>query len=125
MQPTSLLYHLHARTEIQVVCITKNDLSTYLVFQFLLMYGLDSTGSTDRHEDRCLHISVRKMQYACACGGGRIGMEEVKTHGKKREVRACYLAATSCLTLMSAWMKIRYKNFKRGLLKCLMTGAKR
>lgn len=58
VQTAGFVDYIHARAQIQMVGIAENDLSLYIVAQFVEMYAFYRTGCADRHEYRCLDDAV-------------------------------------------------------------------
>ena len=59
MQSAGLLYDVHSRTQIQVICVAQDNLGLDVVFKFVEMHSLDRTHCANRHENRGLYSAVR------------------------------------------------------------------
>ena len=89
VKPAGLFQNVDSRPEIQMIGITEDDLGPDHAFQFVLVYGLDRSGGTYRHEDRCLDSAVRRLDQA----GPGFGMEVFMFYRKIQRVYSfCRLA---------------------------------
>jgi len=58
MQAPGLLQHFQPGTQVQVVCVTQNDLCLYILFELLLGHSFYGATRPHRHEDRRLYLPM-------------------------------------------------------------------
>ena len=58
MQSAGLLYDVHSRTQIQMICVAQDNLGLDVVFKFVEMHSLDRTHCANRHENRANSAKV-------------------------------------------------------------------
>ena len=79
MQSARVLEHLRPRAQVEVVGITKDDLSADLITKCGAVDSLDGTLRPDGHEDRCFDQPMGGMQFADAGVGVVVDVLERKT----------------------------------------------
>ena len=80
VQSPGFLENVESWPEIQMVCVSENDLGFHLFSQFCEVHSFHSTACTDRHEDGCQDVSVRCV-YDASPGIRRVvGMFQFKCH---------------------------------------------
>ena len=65
MQATSGLNNIQPRSQVQVICISQNNLSLDVFLQFTLMHRFDRTCCTHRHKNRSLDFTVIGCHHSC------------------------------------------------------------
>ena len=74
METAGCLEYIKSRAEIKMVCVTQDDFSLDIFLEVSVIYALDRTFCTYRHEDRGLDLSMVSRDDAASCSGGRVGM---------------------------------------------------
>lgn len=83
VQAAGFFYHIHARTEIEVVSVAKYNLGLDVVVQLMYVHTFDRTHRADRHEDGGLYCAMAGLNQACTRSAAGRRMLECEFHSKK------------------------------------------
>ena len=74
MQAAHLSQRIEAGAQIKVISIAEDDLRSYVVYEFVLVYGLNGARRAHRHENGCLDSAVRSFDRGRTSAGIRVCM---------------------------------------------------
>ena len=74
MKSAGRLEHFKARAKIKMICVSEDDLCLDILLKISVVYTLDRTDCTYRHEYRSFDLTMVSRDYAATRSGLRVVM---------------------------------------------------